>query len=268
MSYRMTEAPGYVSADYLREAAQLVARVKERSYEMMRLKHGARVLDVGCGPGMDTVPLAEQVGPGGRVIGIDKDPAMLADADAHASAGSVAERVEHVLGDATALDFPSDHFDACRAERLLQVLPATVAPAPVVAEMVRVIRPGGWVVLADTDWASASVDFDDVYLERRLLGFFARGLRPNGYAGRQLPGLLVQCGLTEVQVEAMPMVQFRLQDTPFGDWLQREAQAAGVATAEEVEQWRRELVRREAEGRFYACVNMLVAAGRKRGTEA
>ena len=40
----MTQGPGHVSPDYLREAARMVARVKERSYQMVPLEAGARVL--------------------------------------------------------------------------------------------------------------------------------------------------------------------------------------------------------------------------------
>ena len=44
---------------------------KKRVYAAMHVQEGDRVLDVGCGPGTDTLPLAQIVGPTGRVVGLD-----------------------------------------------------------------------------------------------------------------------------------------------------------------------------------------------------
>ena len=259
----MTKPEGYVSADYLRRAAQLGKVFKERTYQLMQLAPGQRVLDVGCGPGLDTVPLAEIVGPAGHVTGVDADEDMLRQADELARTRGLDNRIIHRHADAGALPFADASFDACRAERLLQVLPATLDPAAVVAEMVRVTRPGGRVVLADADWATASVDFDDAALERRLLAFFAERLRPNGFAGRQLYRLLRQAGLDDLAVEVMPMVHADLSQSPYGEWLPKEAVAAGIATSAEAERWRRELQAREQRGEYFSSVNMIIVAGRR-----
>ena len=74
-------------------------------------------------------------------------------------------------------------FDACRAERLFQVLPRVVDPQQVCTEITRVLKPGGWLVALDADWGTWSMDSGEVELERRLARFFADHLRPNGYAG-------------------------------------------------------------------------------------
>ena len=77
----MTHGTGYVDPAYLDAAARLAAEGKERSYARLGLAPGERVLDVGCGPGTDTLPLAQIVGPTGRVTGIDRDPGMVAEAE-------------------------------------------------------------------------------------------------------------------------------------------------------------------------------------------
>lgn len=239
------KSAGYVSADYLRKAAELGQRVKQRSYELMAVTTGSRVLDVGCGPGIDTVALGERVGPGGSVVGIDIDEEMLQQAD-------VCE-----------LPFGDGLFDACHAERLFQVLPSSYAPCQVFSEMLRVVRQGGHVVVADTDWATASVDYSNAELERRLMSFFATRLRPNGYAGRQLYALYKQQQLHEIQVELFPLVQSDLGQSPLGDWLSSEALAAGIASETELDHWRAELMERDADGQFYWSVNIVVVAGVK-----
>src|SRR5436305_2099326 len=113
-----TQGMGYVDPGYLDEAARLVAGGKRLSYDRMRLSPGAVVLDVGCGPGTDTIPLAELVGVRGRVYGIDHDAGMVAEAQRRAEEAGVGERTEHAQGDAYALPFDEAKFDAVRSERL------------------------------------------------------------------------------------------------------------------------------------------------------
>ncbi|MDD3517350.1 MAG: methyltransferase domain-containing protein [Chromatiales bacterium] len=259
----MPRSEGYVSADYLRRMAELLQAYKQRTYALMALGAGDRVLDAGCGPGMDTVPMAGLVGETGRVVGIDIDEAMLSQADAQARQAGVSHNVEHRLADINALPFDDASFDAVRAERLFQVLPASCPPERVMGELRRVLREGGRIVLADTDWASASVHHPDTALERRLMQFFAATMRPNGYAGRQFLDLLGTAGFEDVAVEAHAFVHRDYAQTPFGDWLVGEAVKAGIASAGEMAAWQTDLSERNREGRFYASVNMVIASGRR-----
>lgn len=252
----------YVDAKYLQETAAALKQFKTRTYEMMRIQPGHIVLDMGCGPGVDTIPLAEHVGETGRVCGIDSDPEMLKNADEFARKMQVSERVEHRLADVAALPFEAGTFDACRAERLFQVLPAS-ACQPVFAEMLRVTKSGGWIVVADTDWATASIDFPDAALERKLIRFFAEQVRPNGYAGRQFLHIMTQRGLQDVEFQVFPNVQRQFTQSPFDEWLLREALAAQVISRAEADVWKTTLMEREAAGAFYATVNMVIAAGRQ-----
>lgn len=257
----MAKSAGYVSADYLRKVAELGQKIKQRSYELMALSPGLEVLDVGCGPGIDTVAMAQRVAPGGRVVGVDIDEEMLQQADAAAHTAGVSDWLQHWQGDVAALPFDDDSFDACHAERLFQVLPPSYGRDEVFAELLRVLRPGGRLVIADTDWATASVDFRDAALERRLMTFFASSLRPNGYAGRQLYGLYHEHGLVDVAVEVFPMLQTDFAQSPFGNWLVTEALAAGVATQAELDGWMTELQARDVAGTFSWCVNLVLVSG-------
>jgi hypothetical protein len=61
----------YVSADYLKRIAQHAANIKKRSYELMNLQTDSVVLDMGCCPASDTIPLAGYIGSAGKIVGID-----------------------------------------------------------------------------------------------------------------------------------------------------------------------------------------------------
>lgn len=255
----MTADSKYVTADYLRRTAERLAALKETSYERMRIADGDTVLDAGCGPGVDAVALAGKVGDAGRVIAVDVDPVMLEDGKKLAMEKGLAARIEFRPGSALTLPLADCAVAASRAERLLQVLPPT-DESRVVAELCRVTRPGGMVVLVDTDWGTGSVDCSDNALERRLFTFFAERMRPNGFAGRRQFRLALQAGLRDVVVEAFALVQHQLGATPL-EWLADTAQAQGVISADEHARWLGDLRAREAAGQLFVQTNMVIVAG-------
>jgi SAM-dependent methyltransferase len=230
----------------------------------MRAVPGAAVLDVGCGPATDTLPLAGRVAPGGRVMGVDHDPEMIAEAERRAAAAGHGGEVEHRIADACALPFPDGAFDAARSERLFLHL---AEPERALAEMVRVVRPGGRVVVLDTDWGTRSVDAPEPDLERRMARVLAEGCLVNGYSGRRLYGMAKRAGLRRVRADAVP-----LQVTDYALWrlLSRtemaaeEAVRSGAMTRDEVERldagWRR----MDAAGEFFASTVLVVVAGDRR----
>jgi ubiquinone/menaquinone biosynthesis C-methylase UbiE len=77
----MTQPRGYVDPHRLDILAERLKQFKQRTYALMSIQPGDAVLDVGCGPGTDTLILAGLVGPAGRAVGVDSDAAMIAEAD-------------------------------------------------------------------------------------------------------------------------------------------------------------------------------------------
>lgn len=259
----MPRSIGYVDAEYLKRVAELGKSFKERTYELMQLQTSQRVLDLGCGPGVDTLAIARLMDGEFEVHGIDIDEEMIAHAEEAASSEMFSGKVIHAQGDVKLLPYESDEFDVVRAERLFQVLPITHDPALVLGEALRVCKPGGRILLADADWGSASVDIGNADLERRLMNFFAQRLRPNGFAGRQLYAWLKSAGVADIQVEVFPMLQLDYEQTPFGEWLQTEAEKADVAQPDETRYWHDELTRRSQQGLYFSTVNMVMVVGNK-----
>ena len=260
----MAGSEAYVSADYLRKTADIGKHIKQHSYDCLNIQQGDTVLDIGCGPGIDTVAMALLNPDACKFYGVDIDNGMLAEADEFAKQYDVSDRVTHQLADVCELPYEDNMFDAVRAERLFQVLPAFLQPHEIFKEILRVLKPQGRIVIIDTDWSSASVDFPDIELERRMLAFFSQHLRPNGLAGRQIYGWFKHHNIIKTSVDVFPLVQHDFTKTPFGDWLKTEAVSSGKVTAQQSDDWFQELSMLDKLGEFYSCVNMVMVSGSKR----
>ena len=80
----MHQSGDFIDPYYLDAMAELIKQNKQRTYTWMHIQPGHSVLDVGCGPGIDTLALASSVGPIGYVFGVDVDEAMIAEAERRA----------------------------------------------------------------------------------------------------------------------------------------------------------------------------------------
>ncbi|MHB8842507.1 MAG: methyltransferase domain-containing protein, partial [Candidatus Aquicultor sp.] len=169
---------------------------------------------------------------------------------------------EFTYADVRSIPYPDNHFDVVRAERLFQVLPQEIDPESVLREMARVAKENGMIVLADTDWGSASIDYHDDELTDRLLYFFGTRCRPSGFAGRQFYGLLRRNGISILEVEVKPILMFDFNETPFKQWLTKEALDNNIATKTELDSWNDELVKKTEKNEFFSCANMILISGR------
>ena len=115
---------------------------------VLRERTPGDALDVGCGTGFLSFELAAR---GYRVTGIDFAPSMLAEARRKAAERAVALRFEH--GDAEQLTFPSQSFDLVITRHVLWTLPH---PDLAIDEWIRVLRPGGRLVIVDSQADAAS----------------------------------------------------------------------------------------------------------------
>ena len=166
----------------------------------LRIEPGNRVLDVGCGPGTDLASLAAAVGPAGTVIGVDQDPAMIATARARTADDLVIEIRE---GDAHHLPVDSGDVDRARADRVLMHV---ADPGAALAELHRVLRPGGLLTLAEPDWDTLAIDHPDLESARGFTRFVAEHVNRNQAIGRQLPRLATAAGFTVLAVRNAAVV--------------------------------------------------------------
>ena len=180
-------------SDELRpQSAELLGRIG--------LKPGQSAIDIGCGPSGILDLLSAGVSPGGRVMGLDANPAHTAMAARYAAERGLAN-VEVVTADARRTGLGSGRFDLVHARTLLINVPD---PAQVVAEMVRLARPGGVVAVAEPDTEHALCYPPDPAFDR-ICAIFAVAFSRNGAdpaIGRRVPELFCRAGLAEVEVES------------------------------------------------------------------
>ena len=109
-----------------------------------RLQPGETVLDLGSGAGLDAIIASWQVGPGGRVYGVDLNPSMCARAQAHAAlAGMQMECREGIMEN---IPLPDASVDVVLSNGVINL---SFRKRRVVQEMFRVLRPGGRMSLTD-----------------------------------------------------------------------------------------------------------------------
>jgi ubiquinone/menaquinone biosynthesis C-methylase UbiE len=122
------------------------------AYLIPELQLGGTLLDVGCGPGTITVDLARRLSPG-SVVGIDASTSIIAHAEGLAADEGV-HNASFQVGDVYALDFADASFDIVHAHQVMQHL---ARPVLAMAEIRRVLRPGGVFAARDVDYGGVMI---------------------------------------------------------------------------------------------------------------
>ena len=165
---------------------------------------GDAVLDVGCGPGFYLADVLER---GAAVTGVDPAAAMLAIAR-----GRVGDRATVLEGAATALPVPDDSADRALSVQVFEYLPDVDAA---LVELRRVLRPGGRLVLWDTDWSTVSWHSSDPDRMARVLALWDRHLA-DPVLPRTLVGALRRAGFEAVERELHPFASTTMDPELFG----------------------------------------------------
>jgi len=246
----------YLDTVTAQDAAQ---RYKQQTYELLAARAGDALLDAGCGPGDDVRALARLVGPTGQVTGIDFREDVIAEARRRSATDT---NTTFEVADIYQLPFAEGTFDGCRAERVFQHL---LEPQQALAELIRVTRPGGRIVVGDPDWDTLIVAMPDVATSRTVTHLACDNVR-HGRMGRQLYGLFQAAGLQEVTILPVTgmLTDFALASELYS--LRRtaeQAQQQGLLSAEAVADWLASLEETSRAGQFFSAITGFTAYGRK-----
>jgi SAM-dependent methyltransferase len=200
------------------------------------IRPGMRVLDLGCGTGNATFEVAELVGPGGSVVGLDHSPEALARARLRAAHRGLAQ-VQFIEGDIHD-PAPGGPYDAIVEQLALYQVPD---PAEVLRRQATVLRPGGLVAAGEADlstWRS----LPETALYSQLVSWAVEAFARAGVAfnGPQLWAIVEEAGLRPLgmmglQPHSVPGDEIGLAAEV--DLVRNVAQVivgTGVATAEEI----------------------------------
>lgn len=218
----------------------MARRARDREAELWAragLAPGARVADIGCGPGAMVATLAELVGPTGSVVGVDADHQAVRTAVALLAATDLTNsEVRHGLADDTGL--PSASFDTVVLRHVLAHNGGR--ERRIVEHLSRLVRPGGHVYLLDVDLTGISVEPSDRDLDQLYAAYLRwhtdQGNDPR--IGRRLARLARTAGLVVEEFRGW----FEIAEQPPGmrgpAWAARaELVRAGLADSAALARW-------------------------------
>jgi ubiquinone/menaquinone biosynthesis C-methylase UbiE len=253
-------------ADYLARITELIAAqgtgYRQRNMDMLQLKTGHHVLDLGCGLGDDLHLIAPIVGNTGRLVGLDHNEEMLKRAEKRAAEAGFS--IEFYSGNIEQMEFSNNSFDAVRSARVFQHL---ADPIQGLKECIRVTKPGGHIAISDPDWDTLVVDTNRHDIFNRIRPLCVEESLKNARIGRQHYRNFIELGLEDVQVggDVITFTDYAvvkiLRDLEI--WLELGV-AKSIITQDEAQAFRDDLEQQyQASGSFFQSLTIFTVSGTK-----
>jgi arsenite methyltransferase len=196
---------------------------------------------------------------------VDISSDMNSIASKRVEAAGLGDRVDILEGDATALVFADATFDAAVSVQVIEYL---AEPDAALHQLVRVLRPGGRLVIIDTDWDSLVWAAKDRRRAARIAAAWNEHL-PDAYLPRSLAPRLRMAGLEVKEIRIVPILNTAYDATTFSYNIARLIAAfvpgRGGVSEDEATEWLNDLAELQQQGRYFFSVNRyLFAASRQK----
>jgi ubiquinone/menaquinone biosynthesis C-methylase UbiE len=224
------------------------------------LRPGLSVVDVGSGPGYIALELGRRVGASGAVVGVDINATFVSKANERARE----QGLDQVCFQQAA--FPPLPFADCTFDRAFckNVLEYVDSAEETLMDIARVTKPGGKIVLIDSDWDMLALDVTDEALHERILHAVKTTATREPRIGRKLYRLCKITGLRDISVRifaspdldgwALPMLE---------NSLYQYATVSGAVSQGEADAWLDDIKRRARHGKYFFCLPQFVVSATK-----
>lgn len=228
--------------------------------DVLNPQKGEYLLEVGSGSGVLCRLMANNLSPGGLIIGIDNSPEIVKLSRNYALEHKLNNLIDFKVDDASNLDYPAGFFDGAFAARLLLYISN---PIEVINELVRVVKPGGRIVLMDWDFETLILDHPNRELTRRIFHWRNDNKDGNNWSGRQLYRLLKIGGIKKVDI--YPVVTTATDDkNSLTQTLWHAASTSleqGIISIDEHESWVSEIQLRIKKQQYFSSIVYFIAHG-------
>lgn len=245
--------------EQLAKTPDMVAQ-RQAMHSALSLQPGERVLDVGSGNGIMVREMAETVGPGGKATGVDASEAMV---DMARKLCSTFPGIEFKQANAEKLPFSDHAFDVITSAQCLCFVPGVDAA---LAEMHRVLRPGGRVVILDSDWGSLVWNCSNQALMDKMMSWFT-GAYVDSHLPRTLSKRLTQVGFKITGRDSFAVVNWTDDpDTYAGlqiGFIEPMSEASDAISREELQEWLADLQEKSDSGEYFFSLNRYVFTAAK-----
>jgi len=242
-------------------------KLRKQYFDMFSLSGGESVLDVGCGTGANAMALVDHLQGNCNVIGVDTSDPMLRIGERNLESFPNADCIRLQKAEAHQLPFGDGDFDAAM---IIQVLEYSKEPIRMLQETKRVLKPGGRVFVADTDWDT--IVWNSNLKERTreiVLGWSDH--EADGWQGRKILEYLKRAGFTNIIGRTMTISESTFTEQSYSYLLTRIIAEYMIRTEKmspsDMDEWFNDLKSKAEAGHFYFSLNRYVFVAFKETTE-
>jgi arsenite methyltransferase len=240
----------------LAATADMVAQ-RKAMLGLLNLKTGDRVLDVGSGNGIFVRDMLEVVGPDGHACGIDISEIMVG------LAQNICHEAAFIKSDATDLPVDDSSYDVLTTSQLL----CFVGDIPgALREFYRVLKPGGRMLILDTDWGSIIWNCRNQALMTRAIDLFTSPL-DNRHTPRKLSMQITEAGFELIDRPSFSVINWKRDPDSYSEqcvgFVRQMMESSPDFTQEDWESWDSDLQETDAAGEYLFSLNRFLFAARK-----